>query len=93
MRSFDHAAVQHLCSSACGLQDLVTAHGHPGFYKDDKNGSPLCNFQSLAKAIVYQQLAGAAACTIWGRLLALAAEGQVGECHGIHPIRTSLPVQ
>jgi len=73
------AAVQHLCSPACGLKALIDAHGAPGFYEDDtKDGSSLCNFRSLAKAIVYQQLAGAAASTIWTRLLALAADGQGG---------------
>jgi len=71
-------AVEHLSSSACGLRDLVAEHGEPGFYKDVQNGhSSMCNFQSLAKAIVYQQLAGAAASTIWNRLLGLASEGQV----------------
>ena len=72
------AAVEHLSSSACGLSALVAEHGEPGFYNDVQNGhSSMCNFQSLAKAIVYQQLAGAAASTIWNRLLGLASEGQV----------------
>ena len=66
-----------MCSPACGLKALVEAHGSPGFYSDDaKDGSSLCHFQSLAKAIVYQQLAGKAAATIWNRLLSLVADGQ-----------------
>lgn len=70
--------MQHLSSDECGLKDLVVTHGQPSFYKDDsKDGSSMSNFQSLAKAIVYQQLAGAAASTIWNRLLTLAAEEQV----------------
>jgi hypothetical protein len=74
-------ALQHLSSDACGINDLVTAHGQPAFYAEKtKDGSSLSNFQSLAKAIVFQQLAGAAASTIWSRLLALAAHGQVCLC-------------
>jgi DNA-3-methyladenine glycosylase II len=77
------AAVRHLSSDGCGLKDLVAAHGQPTFYADKcKDLSDLSNFQSLAKAIVFQQLAGAAASTIWGRLLALAAEGQQSQGFG-----------
>ena len=69
--------MRHLSSDGCGLKNLVAAHEQPAFYADEsKDGSSLSNFQSLAKAIVFQQLAGAAASTIWGRLLALAAEGE-----------------
>ena len=79
-------ALQHLCEH--GLKDLVEAHGEPGFYQNQPmmhepiNSTSTCtdsaisNFQNLAKAIVYQQLAGAAASTIWNRLLGLAAGGQ-----------------
>ena len=67
-------AVMQLSSTECGLKHLIDAHGEPGFYADKKDGSPLTNFQSLARAIVYQQLAGKAAFTIWGRLLSLAAD-------------------
>ena len=41
---------------------------YPGF----PSGSPrLSRYESLAKAVVYQQLAGKAAATIWGRVRAL----------------------
>jgi DNA-3-methyladenine glycosylase II len=81
-------ALQHLREH--GLKNLVEAHGEPGFYKNQPmthepinkaststgTDSAISNFQNLAKAIVYQQLAGAAASTIWNRLLGLAAGGQ-----------------
>jgi DNA-3-methyladenine glycosylase II len=44
---------------------LIRAHGAPTFAR---TRNP---FQSLARAIVYQQLAGAAAATIYGRFVAL----------------------
>ena len=50
------SAIQHLSSSACGLKPLVVAHGEPSFYSTESNSSSPSNFQSLAKAIVYQQV-------------------------------------
>jgi 3-methyladenine DNA glycosylase/8-oxoguanine DNA glycosylase len=47
---------------------LVAAHGPPQFRRPGRDGS---RFEALANSIVYQQLAGAAARSIWGRVRAL----------------------
>ncbi len=58
-------AVRHLTKADPRLRPLVDAHGHPTI-------TPTRNaVQSLARAIVSQQLSGKAADTIWGRVLAL----------------------
>ena len=44
---------------------LVAAVGHPSVELRDST------FEAIARAITYQQLAGAAAGAIWGRVLAL----------------------
>ena len=49
------------------FRDLRRAGGLPAFPKPRRSA-----FTSLARSIVYQQLAGAAASTIWGRLQARA---------------------
>ena len=48
---------------------LVAAVGHPSVELRDST------FEAIARAITYQQLAGAAAGAIWGRVLALFPDG------------------
>jgi DNA-3-methyladenine glycosylase II len=60
-------AVRHLRAADPILARLIQAVG-PCRYRVDRGGGP---FAALAEAIVYQQLAGAAAATIHGRLCAL----------------------
>ncbi|MBL9017160.1 MAG: DNA-3-methyladenine glycosylase 2 family protein [Myxococcales bacterium] len=58
-------ALAHLRSSDPRLSPLIDRHGHPTI-------APRKNpVQSLARAIVSQQLSGKAADTIWGRFLAI----------------------
>lgn len=58
-------AVRHLAAADPKLAPLIEQHGAPGF-------APSSNaVQSLARAIVSQQLSGKAADTIWGRVLAI----------------------
>jgi DNA-3-methyladenine glycosylase II len=59
------AAVTHLTSADPRLAPLIEVHGHPTM-KPTKDA-----VQSLARAIVSQQLSGKAADTIWGRVLEL----------------------
>jgi DNA-3-methyladenine glycosylase II len=49
---------------------LVAAVGHPSVELRDST------FEAIARAITYQQLAGAAAGAIWGRMLALFPDGE-----------------
>jgi len=58
-------AVAHLVRVDPKLAPLVERHGHP---RIAPTTDPI---QSLARSIVYQQLSGKAAGTIWGRFLAL----------------------
>lgn len=59
------SAVTHLTTADPRFAPLVEQHGHPTI-------APRPNpVQSLARAIVSQQLSGKAADTIWGRFLAL----------------------
>jgi len=59
------AALAHLREADPGLAPLIDTHGAPTI-------TPTSDaVQSLARAIVGQQLSGAAARTIWGRVLAL----------------------
>ncbi len=59
------AALAHLAVADPQLQPLIARHGAPTI-------TPTRNaLQSLARAIVGQQLSGAAASTIWGRVLDL----------------------
>jgi 3-methyladenine DNA glycosylase/8-oxoguanine DNA glycosylase len=60
-------AVRHLRAADPILARLIQDVG-PCRYRVDRGGGP---FAALAEAIVYQQLAGAAAATIHGRLCAL----------------------
>jgi hypothetical protein len=62
----------HVC--AAGLQPLITQHGPP---ERLLSKSSSC-FVSLAKSILYQQLAGSAAAAIYSRFL--AACGVRGRC-------------
>ncbi|MDX2092309.1 MAG: DNA-3-methyladenine glycosylase [Kofleriaceae bacterium] len=63
-------AVAHLTTADPRLAPLVELHGHPTI-------APRPNpVQSLARAIVSQQLSGKAADTIWGRFLELYPRGK-----------------
>jgi 3-methyladenine DNA glycosylase/8-oxoguanine DNA glycosylase len=59
-------AARHLASADPVMRRLVARVG-PCTMRAERTP----HFQSLAEAIVYQQLAGAAASTIWGRFVAL----------------------
>jgi len=59
------AALAHLAEADPKLAPVIARHGPPTLAPTD---DPV---QSLARAIVSQQLSGAAASTIWGRFLAL----------------------
>lgn len=59
------SAITHLTSADPRLAPLVERHGHPTI-APRKNA-----IESLARAIVGQQLSGKAADTIWGRVIAL----------------------
>lgn len=64
------SAVTHLSKADPRLALLIDSHGHPTI-------TPTTNaVQSLARAIVGQQLSGKAAATIWGRFLALYPRGR-----------------
>ncbi len=63
-------AVLHLIAADPRLSPLVDRHGHPTI---TRRKDPV---QSLARAIVSQQLSGKAADTIWGRFLALYPRGK-----------------
>lgn len=58
-------ALRHLAAADPRLEPLIAAHGPPTF---QPTTDPVL---SLARAIVYQQLSGKAAATIWGRVLDL----------------------
>lgn len=58
-------ALRHLAAADPRLAPLIEAHGPPTY---TQTRDPVL---SLARAIVYQQLSGKAAATIWGRVLAL----------------------
>src|SRR5215470_598389 len=58
-------AVEHLRRVDRKLAPVIERHGHPTI-------TPTTDaVRSLARAIVWQQLSGKAAATIWGRFLAL----------------------
>ena len=59
------AALRHLGAADPRLLPLIERHGPPAY---EPTRDPVL---SLARAIVYQQLSGKAAATIWGRVLAL----------------------
>jgi 3-methyladenine DNA glycosylase/8-oxoguanine DNA glycosylase len=63
-------ALAHLERADPRLAPLIAAHGEPRF---ERTRQPV---QALARAIVYQQLSGKAAATIWGRVLALFPRGR-----------------
>lgn len=58
-------ALRHLAAADPRLQPLIERHGPPTY---EPTRDPVL---SLARAIVYQQLSGKAAATIWGRVEAL----------------------
>jgi DNA-3-methyladenine glycosylase II len=58
-------ALRHLAAADPRLVPLIEQHGPPDY---SPTREPVL---SLARAIVYQQLSGKAAATIWGRVLAL----------------------
>ncbi len=58
-------AIAHLAAADPRLVPLIDQHGPPDY---NPTREPVL---SLARAIVYQQLSGKAAATIWGRVLAL----------------------
>src|SRR4051812_49076714 len=64
------SAIAHLRSADPRLAPLIEQHGHPTIAP---RKDPV---QSLARAIVSQQLSGKAAATIWGRFLALYPKGK-----------------
>jgi len=59
-------ATKHLVAADAKLKQIIEAHGAAPVW--EHKGSA---FSALARAIVYQQLAGRAADTIYGRLIAL----------------------
>lgn len=59
-------AAKHLAGRHDAIRTLRKAAGDPVFASTGRTA-----FESLARSIVYQQLAGAAAATIWGRVVAL----------------------
>jgi DNA-3-methyladenine glycosylase II len=63
-------AIAHLSAADPRLAPLIDRHGHPTIAR---RKDPV---QSLARAIVGQQLSGKAADTIWGRVLALYPKGR-----------------
>ena len=63
-------AIAHLRSSDPRLVPVIDRHGHPTIAR---RKDPV---QSLARAIVSQQLSGKAADTIWGRFLAIYPKGK-----------------
>ncbi len=64
------AALRHLRRVEPRFAPLVRVHGAPEFRRTRNS------FESLGRAIVYQQLSGAAAGTIYGRLVALFPRGR-----------------
>jgi DNA-3-methyladenine glycosylase II len=64
-------AVRELCARDARLARLVEAVGYPSVALRDST------FASIARAIAYQQLAGAAASAIWGRVEALFAGDEI----------------
>lgn len=71
------AAVAHLSSADERLARLVATVGPPRIRRERTAST----FEALAQSIVYQQLAGAAAATIYGRLRALFPRGRLGPEH------------
>jgi DNA-3-methyladenine glycosylase II len=70
-------AVVHLATADPRLAPLIERHGPPSI-------APTTDpVHSLARAIVGQQLSGAAARTIWGRFLALYPDGRFPEPHAV----------
>ena len=63
-------AVRELSARDPRFAALVAEAGHPSVELRDST------FTAIARAIAYQQLAGAAAGAIWGRVLALFPEGE-----------------
>lgn len=64
------------------MAEVLARHGPVSF----KARPPVSGrFQSLARAITYQQLAGAAASSIWNRVLDAAATGGRGEGRFLQP--------
>lgn len=64
---FNHrSAAAHLASLHPTIHTLRVSAGDPVLQADKRTA-----FESLARSIVFQQLAGAAAQTIWGRVLAV----------------------
>jgi DNA-3-methyladenine glycosylase II len=66
------AAVAHLRTADPRLAPVIDRHGPPGITAV----AAADGVQSLARAIVGQQLSGKAASTIWGRFLALYPRGK-----------------
>lgn len=67
-RSAELEAATALARSDPAMASLVELHGPPRFARPGRDGS---RFEALANSIVYQQLAGAAARSIWNRVRAL----------------------
>lgn len=53
---------------------MASLHGRYGVPRIGPGPAPAQRFESLASSIAYQQLAGRAAATIWGRVLAAVGE-------------------
>lgn len=64
-------AIKHLRESDLKLSSIIELHDNPKFLKCESA------FQSLARSIVYQQLATKAAATIYSRLVSLCG-GEIG---------------
>jgi O-6-methylguanine DNA methyltransferase len=73
-----HIAVEHLQGSDAALARVIDRIGP---FRMELNRTPDI-FGALAEAIVYQQLTGKAAATIYGRLCALFPGGQAGPSAG-----------
>ncbi len=69
-RSTIQTGLKHLSDHDPRFDDLIKKYGHPTFKK------PPPHFQALAKSIIFQQLAGKAANTIYNRFLALFNSAQ-----------------
>jgi DNA-3-methyladenine glycosylase II len=70
--ALEHLRAQKHTRGGAEILKMMAQHGPPSFYQAPKD-TMLAHFQSLARAIVYQQLAGAAASTIWRRVVAAVA--------------------
>lgn len=79
-------ATKHLVAADAKLKQIIESHGAGPVW--EHKGSA---FSSLARAIVYQQLAGRAADVIYGRLITLCGVSALSLSHSPLPSYTKLP--